>query len=46
MTDSRLKTFAIHTMMILVLSLGLSVPVIAADFATTKLKAEEGHADA
>ena len=46
MTVSMLKTIVIHTMMILALSLGLSVPVLAADFATTKLKAEQGHADA
>ena len=41
-----MKTIFIHTMMILALSLGLSVPVIAADFATTKLKSEQGYADA
>ena len=46
MADSRLKTIVIHTMIILGLSLGLSVPVLAADFATTKLKAEQEHADA
>ena len=46
MTVSMLKTIVIHTMMILALWFGLAVPVIAADFATTKLKAEQGHADA
>ena len=43
---SIMKTIVIHTIMILALSLGLSMPVLAADFATTKLKAEQGHADA
>ena len=46
MTFSMLKKVVIHTMMISALSLGLSVPVLAADLATTKLKAEQGHADA
>ncbi len=41
-----MKIIFIHTMAILALSLGLSVPVLAADFATNKLKAEQGHADA
>ena len=42
---SIMKTIVIYTMMILALWFGLAVPVIAADFATTKLKAEQGHAD-
>ena len=46
MTVSMLKTIVIHTMMILALWFGLAVPVIASDFATTKLKAEQGYADA
>ena len=46
MADSRLKTIVIHTIIVLALSLGLSVPTIAADFATAKIKAEQGHADA
>ena len=41
-----MKMIFSHTMMILALSLGLSVPVLAADLATTKLKAEQGYADA
>ena len=45
MTHSIMKTIFIHTMVILALSLGLSVTVLAADFATTKLKAEQGYDD-
>lgn len=41
-----MKTIFIHIMIVLALSLGLSMPVLAADFATTKLKAEQGYADA
>ena len=46
MTVSMLKTIVIHTMMILALWFGLSVPVIAADLATIETLARKGDADA